>query len=441
MAFLKKLWKFLSSMKFAIILLIMLALACAGSSLISQGQSAEWYRAQYSERTAALILALRLDDAYHSWWFITISAFLCLNLILCNVIRVPAILKKMKAHPLPDSAHLTRRIENSERFFQSLHMLKVRETVLPDGRKMQTAVRNRIGYWGAWVCRLGILLLILGFGLGQLLQKEYTVYGVPGETRMVEGTDLAVTIEDFTAELRADDTVEQYTSLITVRDLSKPDSKTESAEISVNHPASMFGMDFSQNSTGWAAEALVYEKGKLLQQEVLCAGEGFAVSDLPDLVIFLNALYPDYAMSEGQGPMTLSGSLNNPAYLYSVYYKEEILGMNVLLQDPDLRESADSSFQSEALTIDDYLVVFRNPQNYTLIQIKKDSFSSLAFLGGILVMAGLLLAFFAAPARAFVVEEEDGTLNAGAVCEKLGALFNDQFEKAVLSAQKSPEEP
>ena len=132
---------------------------------------------------------------------------------------------------------------------------------------------------------------------------------------------------------------------------------------------------------------------------------------------------------------------HNPAYLYSVYYKEEILGMNVLLQDPDLRESADSSFQSEALTIDDYLVVFRNPQNYTLIQIKKDSFSSLAFLGGILVMAGLLLAFFAAPARAFVVEEEDGTLNAGAVCEKLGALFNDQFEKAVLSAQKSPEEP
>lgn len=47
----KKLWKFLGSMQFAIILLVILAAACAGGSFIPQGLSLEQYAAQYSERT------------------------------------------------------------------------------------------------------------------------------------------------------------------------------------------------------------------------------------------------------------------------------------------------------------------------------------------------------------------------------------------------------
>ena len=73
----KKIGKFLSSMPFAITLLVLLAAACAFSSTVSQGQAYEYYAAQYGERTAGLILALHLDDAFHSWWFIGLSAFLC----------------------------------------------------------------------------------------------------------------------------------------------------------------------------------------------------------------------------------------------------------------------------------------------------------------------------------------------------------------------------
>ena len=66
----KKIGKFLSSMPFAIALLVVLAAARAFSSTVEQGQNYEYYAAQYGERTAGMILALRLDDAFRSWWFI-----------------------------------------------------------------------------------------------------------------------------------------------------------------------------------------------------------------------------------------------------------------------------------------------------------------------------------------------------------------------------------
>ena len=68
-------------MKFAVALLVILAIACSLASLVTQGQTYSWYAQRYSERTAALIIALHLDDAFHSPWFITITAFLTLNLL------------------------------------------------------------------------------------------------------------------------------------------------------------------------------------------------------------------------------------------------------------------------------------------------------------------------------------------------------------------------
>ena len=84
----KKTLRFISSMKFALILLVILAVTCSIGSFVTQKQTYAWYSARYSERTAAVILALHLDDVFHSWYFIVISAFLCLNLMACNVVRL-----------------------------------------------------------------------------------------------------------------------------------------------------------------------------------------------------------------------------------------------------------------------------------------------------------------------------------------------------------------
>ena len=53
----KKIGKFLSSMGFAVTLLVVLAAACALSSLVEQGLTQEMYAARYGEGTASLIMA------------------------------------------------------------------------------------------------------------------------------------------------------------------------------------------------------------------------------------------------------------------------------------------------------------------------------------------------------------------------------------------------
>ena len=54
----KKTGRFLASMKFAVILLVVLALACTAGSFVTQGQTYDWYARVYGERLAALIIAL-----------------------------------------------------------------------------------------------------------------------------------------------------------------------------------------------------------------------------------------------------------------------------------------------------------------------------------------------------------------------------------------------
>ena len=420
----KKLFKFISSMRFAIILLVLLAAVCALGSFVTQGQSYAWYAARYSDRTAAWIVAAHLDDVYHSWWFIGISLFLCCNLLLCNLIRLPQLVRRTRGFAradAPEGESATAEAEDvrePERLFAHLHMPKPSQSRTAEGEQLLFSHAHRAGLWGAWVCHLGILLLILGFGLGQMTHEEYVLYGVPGQTRQIGETSLFLTIDDFRVDLREDDTVSQYTADITVRDLSADHVPEERATIRVNSPATLFGLRFYQNSTGWAATVRIQKGGELLQEEILCAGEYVSVADMPELAVYLNAFYPDYVMEPGVGPRTASGRLENPAYLYTVYYRDQVEGMNVLQE-------------GETITIDDYTVTFSDPQSYTVIQCRRDRFSLLALLGGLVTLAGLFLAFYLQPKRMWAVRQADGSWTVRAQCRKGGAIFREQFEGAL----------
>ena len=417
----KKIWKFLSSMRFAIILLLILAAACAGGSFIPQGQSFETYVSAYSERTAALILALRLDDVFHSWWFLLLGLFLCGNLLLCNLLRLkPLVARTLAMGQMPEGEEAGLQAETAQDpapVFSAMGMRPKEES--RNGVRVLYAVRNRAGIWGAWVCHLGILLLILGFGLGQMTHQEYTVYGVPGQRLPVGDTGLSLTIEDFQVALREDDTVEQYTAQVA---LENPQGQVQRGTLSVNHPATLFGLRCYQNSTGWAARVRITEDGASLQDQVLCAGEGLRFQDKPELVLFFHAFYPDYVLIPGSGPATQSGKLNNPAYLYSLHYGEQMLGMNVLQN-------------GEAITVDGYEVRFSEPQNYTLIQLKKDRFSWLALLGALVTLAGLVLAFYLQPARLWAEQTSEGW-RLFAQNPKGGALFRERFQSAVQNLKE-----
>lgn len=407
-------------MQFAVILLVILMAACVAGSFISQGKSYDWYSRMYSERAAAAIIALGLNDVFHSAWFILIAAFLSLNLMMCNLIRLPALIRRWKKSAEAESVLSEKSAaeaavpELKDQYFHSLGFRDIKSGEA-DGRAVRFSAKNRAGLFGAWICHLGVLLLILGFGLGQSLKEEYVVYGVPGQSKMIGNTNYVLTIDDFRTDLREDGSVAQYEADVTVRNIS--DGSSTSGTAGVNEPASAFGMKIYQNSTGWASAIHIRKNGTALQDEVLCAGDFTAVSDKPDLVIYLNAFYPDYS-NTGGAPVSLSQELRNPAWLYSVYYQGQILGMNALKT-------------GEELTIDEYTVTFTDPQTYTLLQIKRDPFIPLALAGGLITMLGIILALFVQPASMWAKEEADGTWRIGVASRKGGMLLSDHFHEVV----------
>ena len=417
----KKIGRFLSSMPFAIALLVLLAAVCALGSTIPQGQAYETYAAQYGERTAGLILALKLDDAFHSLWFIGLSAILCLNLLCCNLIRLPALLKRVRTFADPERKFSADAAAEGNgdprRLFSALHMPSPREK---NGNLF--AAGNKAGFWGAWVCHLGILLLIIGVAFGQMTIKQYTVYALPGQTKELGDSGLTVTVNDFQVIRTESGSAQQYAAFLTVNEPAT--GKEENGTASVNAPANLFGYKFFQNSFGWGADVRVLKNGEELQTEALCAGEFFPVKDKPELVIFFQAFYPDYVQAEGRMPQSASEEIRNPAWLYQVYYQGQILGMNVLKA-------------GEELTIDEYTVLFGNPRNYTLLAVKRDSFTWMVLLGGMVTLVGLIMAFWLQPKAVCAVRKGESWHIYGQ-CRKGGALFREEFLKAAVEAGFTP---
>ena len=84
----------------------------------------------------------------------------------------------------------------------------------------------------------------------------------------------------------------------------------------------------------------------------------------------------------------------------------------------------------EKITIDEYTVVFSDPESYTMIQVKKDSFTWMALIGGLVTLLGLALAFYLIPAQYLAKEEEDGSWSVREYSRKNAAVFQEKFEEA-----------
>ena len=422
MKLLKKIWKVFHSMKCAIVLLVILAAVCVAGSLIPQGEVASYYMTVYPAWAGKLILAAGLDDMFSAWWVIVMAGLLCLNLILCSILRFPRLLQNyregytLEARRKQDRPESWRWMPAAETSVRDVFLaLRFKPAVQEaDGDVWHYAVRCRIGIWGSWLCHLGMIAVIIGFGLGQKYMLDTYVYGVPGQEKPVEEAGIRVAIDDFEVKLRDDYTVEQYQAKLTVKD--EKTGKEESGTTKVNAPFHAFGMDFFQNSTGWAATAKAYKGNELLDEQVLCQGEFISLEEIP-LQVQMTAFYPDY-YNDGTGPTTLTPLLKNPVVIYTIYYDGNFFQM-------------DAIGTGLPIQIGDYRFVFENPRQYTLIQIVKDPTMTYVALGGILVVLGIVLAFFCRTEELWMRENADGTCAVYCRSVKGAELFADAVEEAL----------
>ena len=91
-----KVFSFLRSMRFGMILLCAIAALSVVGTLITQGQTAAFYPERYGN-WGNLILFFGFDHMYATWYYVALFAALCLNLLLCSVLRLGKVRGAKKA--------------------------------------------------------------------------------------------------------------------------------------------------------------------------------------------------------------------------------------------------------------------------------------------------------------------------------------------------------
>ena len=385
----KKIVRFLRSMTFGMLLLVLVvACAFAGSMIVQQREPMEYVN-RYGAEAAKVILALRLNDVFSSPYFLVLMGALCLNLTLCSIVRLPktmrasAQLMKRAGEAPCDEPLEEAQAQKLRRFFERRHYRKTR---LED-RCVYT--KGLFGFYGSFFTHLSFLLILL-VGAAAVITAEVSDQTVlPGETlTLADGTTVQVEafqIEDATGRL-------DFASRLTMT--SADGRKTAQKEIRVNEPMSFEGYKVYQQTYGTAGSVRI-ENHANGASEVLTLTESCFLTLDGKNGMFFQALYPGYLTAE-DGSVTLitstSGEYTDPVY--------DILSVAEGDMTPVL------AFPDETLTIGDVSFTLLDPVNYPGLRIKHMNSAVLGalYMTFALMVAALYLCFFMTPVAAVITD-------------------------------------
>lgn len=188
-------WKFLSSVKLAVVLLIILAIVSIVGTVIEQNQPVEKYLEEYSRGTVAVLDFLGFFDMYRTLWFLFLLFLLTANLTVCTLDRFPKTWSIIKAplRPIEEEALKAVPFKKEITVQGGIDGAKKRTAeVLRSGRYrylesstaestqfyMQKGVYSRLG---VYITHVSVILIFVGALIGG-------VFGFKGYLRLDEGT-------------------------------------------------------------------------------------------------------------------------------------------------------------------------------------------------------------------------------------------------------------
>ncbi|MDP2689386.1 MAG: cytochrome c biogenesis protein ResB, partial [Deltaproteobacteria bacterium] len=272
-------WYFFNSLKLTLGVLITLAVVSIFGTIVEQNKPVSDYVQAYGEKWTNFIIALRLHDLFHSWWFIALLGALALNIIVCTFERFPPKWKSLLDHkPEGFDAKLIERFSNHQAFSLDAGAKAVKERVIKAFRKKRFDIidvpsgngehhlyawKGRLGRLGSDVTHISLLLILLGAIVGSFAgYKDFTAIYVGAEIAVPQET-FKLRLDKFWIDYYDTGQIRQYNSLLTVVEDGK-DVFTK--QIWVNEPLYYKGVRFYQSSygTGWnkLAEAQLQVKRK-----------------------------------------------------------------------------------------------------------------------------------------------------------------------------------
>jgi len=280
------LWRLFSSMRLAVILMLVIAgLSLVGALLIQVPWEmardpqlySYWIDTVARSKVGALtpvLSALGLFDVFHSYWFIVTGALLMLNILVCSVNRwrgirlnlqggvvrhqesfyaIGSSCAELATVPLPvaEAARISEKV---------LRLQSYRTRTETDENNVYIAAdKNRYYRLGTYFSHLSLILFVLSFIAGSYFGFRDSSFTVPvGSTREIgHDTGLSLQLSSYVDEYYDSGRPKDYRSQVV---LYEDGQIVRQALIRVNHPLVYKGIRFYQAYFGPAARILVRDK-------------------------------------------------------------------------------------------------------------------------------------------------------------------------------------
>ena len=355
-------WRQLTSMRTALILLLVLALAAIPGSVIPQVGVDALGTSRWKEDHPTLTpIYERLDlfSVYDSAWFSAIYILLVLSLVGCIVPRTFHYWRGIRAQPpvaprnltrLPDHASYQTSEPVDEVLAKARVVLKRGHRLRDDeGDRAVSAERGYLREVGNLVFHLSVLVVLVGFAMGGLFGYKGAVIVVegggfgnnpnqyddfaPGRLFSIDDMDnFSFEVENFDVEWLTDGPragmARKFNA--SLRYQEGTDGRPRSYDLRVNHPLTIGGTELFLVGHGYAPVITVRDgngdiaySGPSIFLPQDASFLSFGVVKAPDAQpagIGLEGLfYPTFYMTADGDPATLMGDDNNPLLSLLVY--------------------------------------------------------------------------------------------------------------------------
>ena len=461
----------LSSVRFGVTLLILLAAACMTGMLIMQ-QSVDGFDKYYAELTASQKMVygtLGFFDIYHTWYFNALLMTLSLNIILSSIDHFPGAWRYIGSKKLDASrAYVLNQKDNDVLTVEAENRASVTERVRAackqaglktrvtekDSRAVVFAERGAWNRMGAYGVHVALLVIFLGFFLTAQYGRTGQMGLAPGETSD-EMTGLAFHLDQVSqTTLRLPFTVTctdvqqklinkegglspMNTSDWLTRIRIKDETGTTEALVHLNEPYDYRGYRFFQssfNATGNARSITLSLKPQQGGEPRRITIPRDGSTKLPDgTEIEYQGFFPDFTLQGAQAD-TASDEYNNPAAQLKVRTpggeQKTVYAFATLLPDSAPVGAPFGGYKFQ-------LADFEKAATSHILSVQHDPGRVPFYLGSALLLFTLCAIFFFSHQRLWAVVEEKATgtyevvLGGNSNRNKLN--FEDRFKRLTSS--------
>ena len=270
----------ISDLRVAIVLLLVIAITSGVGTAIPQREPADLYHRLYDPQpwlgllNGDGVLALQLDHVYSSGWFLGLLAWLALALLLCSWRRQwPALQAALRWIDYSSPRQLSKLsvAETLSTDTPKTSLDRLAGLLQSQGWQIQrhddrlAARKGLLGRVGPLLVHAGMVVLMLGAAWGALGGQRAEQYLAPGRSLELMdsrgSSQLTLALDHFSIQRDPAGRPEQFTSQLRILEGDgSGGSLLKQAEISVNHPLRFQGVTLYQ--ADWALATISLQLGK-----------------------------------------------------------------------------------------------------------------------------------------------------------------------------------